>query len=135
MDNTAYIDTFFSFICSELTTKDKNPSFPIFYGSVNGIKEEYNYDISEDYQQYKKENWFYKNLGNLYTLDLYISSDEDDEDDKDDKDEDEEDEDEEDEEDEEWDAKDKKRKRLKVLNKDSIKTLASLANAISTAPV
>ena len=96
MDNTAYIDTFFSFICSELTTKDKNPSFPIFYGSVNGIKEEYNYDISEDYQQYKKENWFYKNLGNLYTLDLYISSDEDYEDDEDDKDE----EDEEDEDDE-----------------------------------
>ena len=80
MDNTAYIDTFLSFLCSELTINDKIPSFPIYYGSVNGIKKEYNYDISDDYQQYKNEKWFYKNLGDLYTLDLYISSDEEDND-------------------------------------------------------
>lgn len=81
MDNTAYIDTFFSFLCSELTLNDVIPSFPIFYGSVNGIKKEYNYDISEDYNHYKKEYWFHKNLGKLYTLDMYVSSDDDDDDD------------------------------------------------------
>ena len=60
MDNTAYIDTFFSFLCSELTLNNKNPSFPIFYGSVNGIKKEYNYDISKTIIIIKEKYWFHK---------------------------------------------------------------------------
>ena len=82
MDNNAYIDTFMSFICSEITTSNLNPSFPIFYGSLNGIKKEYNFDISEDYYSLKKEPWFYKNLTkHNIKLDMYISSDEEDSDD------------------------------------------------------
>ena len=81
MDNNAYIDTFMSFICSEITTADLNPSFPIFYGSLNGIKNEYNFDISEDYYSLKKEPWFYKNLTkHNIKLDMYVSSDEEDND-------------------------------------------------------
>ena len=34
MNNTAYIDTFFSYITSEITLNDLNPSFPIFYGQL-----------------------------------------------------------------------------------------------------
>ena len=76
MNNNAYIDTFMSFICSEITTSNLNPSFPIFYGSLNGIKKEYNFDISEDYYSLKKEPWFYKNLTKYnITLDMYVSSD------------------------------------------------------------
>jgi len=85
MDNNAYIDTFMSFICSEITTSNLNPSFPIFYGSLNGIKKEYNFDISEDYYSLKKEPWFYKNLTkHNIKLDMYISSDEEDSDDEED---------------------------------------------------
>ena len=73
MNNTAYIDTFFSFICSNLTLEDKNPSFPIFHGSFNGIKKEFLYDISDDYCEFKYEKWFYKNCGKTYTLDMYLS--------------------------------------------------------------
>tara|TARA_Y100000590_G_scaffold375962_1_gene441210 strand:+ start:959 stop:2380 length:1422 start_codon:yes stop_codon:yes gene_type:complete len=75
MNNSAYIDTFFSFITSELTLNNINPSFPIFYGSVSGIKKEMKYDITEDYEDYKGEKWFYKTLGKTHTLDMYISSD------------------------------------------------------------
>ncbi len=74
MNNNAYIDTFFSYICSELTLKDINPSFPIFYGSVSGIKESFKYDITEDYYDFKNEKWFHKSLGKLQTLDVYMSS-------------------------------------------------------------
>jgi len=81
MNNSVYIDTFFSFITSELTLNDINPSFPIFYGSVSGIKKELKYDITEDYEDYKGEKWFYKTLGKTHTLDMYISSDESDNDD------------------------------------------------------
>ena len=41
MNNTEYIDSLFSFICSELTLEGINPSFPIFYGSINGIKKKF----------------------------------------------------------------------------------------------
>ena len=76
MNNSAYIDTFFSFITSELTLNDVNPSFPIFYGSISGIKKELKYDITDDYEDYKGEKWFYKTLGKTHTLDMYVSSDE-----------------------------------------------------------
>jgi len=83
MNNTAFIDTFVSFICSELTEKNIIPSFPIFYGSINGIMEKYNYDISEDYTDFKEESWFHKNLGEHFKMDIYMDSDSDSEDDND----------------------------------------------------
>lgn len=77
MNNNAYIDTFLSFICSEITLTQINPSFPIFYGSLNGLKEKYNYDISEDYNSLKNEEWFHKNVKNYnFEIDMYVSSDE-----------------------------------------------------------
>ena len=74
MNNNAYIDSFFSFISSELTLQDINPSFPIFYGSINGIKENFKYDITEDYYDFKDEKWFQNSLGKLQTIDMYVSS-------------------------------------------------------------
>ena len=74
MNNSAYIDTFFSYICSELTLNNKNPSFPIFYGCINGIKRKLKYDITEDYSNFKREIWFHKGLGNTHTIDMYVSS-------------------------------------------------------------
>ena len=75
INNSAYIDTFLSFICSEITLNNLNPSFPIFYGSFNGIKKEFNFDISDDYDSIKKEYWFYKNMNkNGLSINMYESS-------------------------------------------------------------
>jgi hypothetical protein len=79
MNNNAYIDTFLSFICSELSINNINPSFPIYYGSVNSIKNNYNFDITDEYYSLKKESWFHKNLTNFnIKVDMYVSSDEED---------------------------------------------------------
>ena len=78
IDNMAYIDTFFSFIASELTLKDKLPCFPIYYGSVNGIKKEYKYDITEDYSHFQKKSWFHKDSNQSFSINLYLSSSDDD---------------------------------------------------------
>ena len=83
MNNTAYIDNFFSFICSELTEKDILPNFPIYYGSLNGIMKKYNLDITEDYHDFKEEAWFHKNLGDQFKMDIYMDSDSDSEDNND----------------------------------------------------
>jgi hypothetical protein len=81
MDNTAYIDIFCSYLVSEISDKNLNPSFPKFYGSVNG-EQDYKYDITEEYYDLRVDKCFNKNIGKGFTIDIYIS-DEDDEDDED----------------------------------------------------
>ena len=77
MNNSAYIDTFFGYICSNITSNDINPSFSTFYGSVNGISEKYHFDITEEYDDLKNEKWFHRNLGKLFSIDMYVDSDSD----------------------------------------------------------
>ena len=64
INNMAYIDVFFSYLCSEITINDNNPSFPIYYGSVNGITNHYKYDISEDFEELKNHSGFKKMYNN-----------------------------------------------------------------------
>ena len=78
MENTAYIDVFCSFLFGQLTQFKKNPSFPIFYGSVNGLGD-YKFDITEEYHDLRVDKCFNDNLGKSFTMDMYIS-DSDDED-------------------------------------------------------
>ena len=59
MNNMGYIDVFFSFIVSNITNTNKNPSFPIFYGSVNGLGD-YKHDISDDIDEFKNHKGFHK---------------------------------------------------------------------------
>jgi hypothetical protein len=85
MNNSAYIDTFFGYICSYITMNDINPSFSKFYGTVNGISDKYHFDITEEYHEFKNEKWFHRNLGKLFSIDMYVDSDSDnDSDDSDD---------------------------------------------------
>ena len=76
MNNTAFIDPFFSYIGSELTINNILPNFALYYGSINGIMKKYNFDISEDYNSFKSEAWFHKNIGNNFKLDIYMSDSE-----------------------------------------------------------
>jgi len=72
MNNSCYIDTFFSYIVSELTINNISPSFAIFYGSINGVKNDYKLDITEEYHEYHSEKWFDKYLGKLFNINLYV---------------------------------------------------------------
>lgn len=82
MNNTAYIDVFCSYIASELTIQQKLPSFPLFYGSLNGQKT-YKYDISEEYYDLRVDKCFNKNIGKGFNIDIYISDSESDNSDSD----------------------------------------------------
>ena len=75
MNNNAYIDTFFGYLCSELTINDASPSFSKFYGTINGISNKFHFDITEEYDEIKNEKWFSRNLGKLFTIDMYVDSD------------------------------------------------------------
>ncbi len=57
-NNSTYIDCFFTFLGSKLVENNLSPNFPLYYGSYCGIAEEYEHDISEEYESYKKKFWF-----------------------------------------------------------------------------
>lgn len=82
MNNTAYIDVLCSFLFGNLTYYKKNPSFPLYYGSVNGIGD-YNYDLTEDYDDIKNDRCFNENVDKGFKLEIYVSDDESSSDDED----------------------------------------------------
>lgn len=75
MNNTAYIDVLCSFLFGNLTHYKKSPSFPLYYGSVNGIGN-YNYDLTEDYDDIKNDRCFNENIDKGFKLEIYVSDDE-----------------------------------------------------------
>ena len=58
VNNSSYIDCYFSFLGSQLTEKNICPSFPLYYGSYCGIIDNYQFDISEEFESYKYKKWF-----------------------------------------------------------------------------
>ena len=48
---------------------------PLLYASINGITHNYKYDISEEYEDFRNEIWFHKNIGKLFSLDIYTNDD------------------------------------------------------------
>tara|TARA_Y100001970_G_scaffold140177_1_gene172544 strand:- start:27 stop:1586 length:1560 start_codon:yes stop_codon:yes gene_type:complete len=72
MNNTAYIDVFCSFLFGQLTYKKLNPSFPLYYGAMNGIGN-YKYDISEEYDDIKVDKIFNETVGKAFEIDMYVS--------------------------------------------------------------
>lgn len=67
LDNMAYIDVFCSYLFSELTIKNKLPCFPIYYGSVNGVKD-INYDVTDDIDNFDMNDEFHKTLDKSFIL-------------------------------------------------------------------
>lgn len=66
-DNMAYIDVFCSYLFSDLTYRDKLPCFPLYYGSVNGLKD-YNQDITDDIEDFQMNEDFMKTYEKTFTI-------------------------------------------------------------------
>ena len=60
--NSAYTDSFCNFLTSKLVEKKMCPTFPLYYGSFNGISKCFRYDISEEYPSYKNLKWFVESM-------------------------------------------------------------------------
>ena len=83
IDNSAYIDTFCSFLMGQLVSDKISPSFPLFYGSVNCLGS-YKYDITEEYPDLRMDKCFHQNMGKQFKLEIYGSDSDSEEDDRDD---------------------------------------------------
>ena len=67
-NNSAYIDSFFSYLGSILTEQGKCPTFPLFFGTYSGIVDEFKYDITEEYNSIKHTSWYKKYNNKLFRL-------------------------------------------------------------------
>ena len=83
IDNMAYIDVLCYYLFSSLTINNKLPSFALYYGSVNGLGN-YNYEITDDYDDLKLDKCFRDNVNKGFELDVYHSDSDSDSDNNDD---------------------------------------------------
>lgn len=57
-NNSSYLECFFTYLASKLVENGLCPSFPYYYGSVNGTKEEFYFDITDEYKHIRHNKWF-----------------------------------------------------------------------------
>lgn len=72
MNNSSYIDCFFSYIVGLLNEKNINPSFTKYYGCVNGIGNHY-LDISEEIDDFEDYPSFNKGLNKTHEINVYTN--------------------------------------------------------------
>jgi len=68
INNSCYIDAFFSILSSKLVEKKKCPSFPLFYDTISCISDKFRYDISDEYEMIKYESWFLNNINKTFRV-------------------------------------------------------------------
>ncbi len=60
--NQAYIDALGSYLCSRLREENISPHFALHYGSLVSMSDKYLYNITDDYDTYKNEKWFWNGI-------------------------------------------------------------------------
>jgi hypothetical protein len=68
VNNSAYVDSFFSYLSSELFHKNKFVHGIQFYGSYLGIKNNFKYNIEDEIEQLHNSTFFYEHNNKLFTL-------------------------------------------------------------------
>ena len=68
INSSCYIDAFFSILCSKLVEKKRCPTFPLFYDTISCISDKFRYDISDEYDSIKYEEWFLNNINRTFRI-------------------------------------------------------------------
>ena len=74
INNSAYTDSFFSYLSSNLLTKENFVHGIGFYGSYLGIKRKFKYNIEDEIEQLHNSTFFYENNNKLYTLNKELNN-------------------------------------------------------------
>lgn len=67
-NNSAYVDSFFTYLTSQLQHHHGFTHGVDFYGSFLGIKNNHLQDITDDFDYLEESSYFYKNQGKKFTL-------------------------------------------------------------------
>ena len=68
INSSCYIDAFFSILCSKLVERKRCPTFPLFYDTISCISDKFQYDISDEYDSIKYEEWFLNNINRTFRV-------------------------------------------------------------------
>ena len=74
VNNSAYTDSFFSYLSSQLLYKNNFIHGIGFYGSYLGIKRKFKYNIEDEIEQLHNSTFFYENNNKLFTLNREITT-------------------------------------------------------------
>lgn len=66
--NEAYIDAFGAYLVGKLVEANMCPNFARFYGTLNGRVDEYAYNMTDEFNTFRRERWFPKCVGKLFTI-------------------------------------------------------------------
>jgi hypothetical protein len=70
MNNSAYVDSFFSYLTSKLLNDHKFVHGLDFYGSFLGIKHDFAFNVVDDIDYITESSFFHKNNGTLFNVDI-----------------------------------------------------------------
>jgi hypothetical protein len=74
VNNSAYTDSFFSYLSSQLLTKENFIHGIGFHGSYLGIKRKFKYNIEDEIEQLHNSTFFYENNNKLFTLNKELNN-------------------------------------------------------------
>ena len=70
MNNSAYVDSFFTYLTSKLLNDHNFIHGLDFYGSFLGIKHDFEFNVVDDIDYIIESSFFHKNNGTLFTVDI-----------------------------------------------------------------
>jgi hypothetical protein len=68
VNNSAYVDSFFSYLTSQILNKSYFPNGLDFYGSFLGIQKEFLYNIADDIEYLHESTYFHKNQNEKFKI-------------------------------------------------------------------
>jgi hypothetical protein len=73
-NNSGHVESFFLYLASKLVESGKCPSFPYYYGCINGEDPNYHHNITDEYESVSRTKWFKNRVKNDFDL-LIIEND------------------------------------------------------------
>jgi hypothetical protein len=78
--NQAYVDSLANYLLGQLRERNISPHFCLFYGSFQGVAQNYRYNITNEFDSYRKYKRFWeKRKEGIFTLYITYNDEEDDE--------------------------------------------------------
>ena len=66
--NCSHVEAAFLFLGSKLVENGMCHTFPYYYGCINGIDDDFHFDISDEYEELKSKTWFLQKVQDDYEL-------------------------------------------------------------------
>jgi hypothetical protein len=75
-NNSSHVEALFLYLGNKLVEMGKCPTFPYYYGCINAIDNNFYYNIDEEYDNIKDEDWFLDKIeNNLELIEIDIDED------------------------------------------------------------